>query len=658
MSLNLSMTELGPLSLQALSRFLSQMPDEGAFKAPKFSKGEKTVMRRPAPVTVSVWAEKNRVIHTSSRPGYWRNSVTPYTAGFMDASFMDGVRQIVLMKSPQTGGTECVHNCVGYSIDRKPGPVLYVYPDEITARENARDRIIPMIKDSPRLSGFITDLDDDVSTLRINLLHTTIYMAWSGSASRLGNKPIRYLILDELDKYQDSQKEAPSVALAEKRVITWGEEARVWKISTPTTTEGPIWKAWEGAQARFRWHAVCPFCGTAQIMDFDHLEWPEDMPVKDIISTKSGRYHCPHCEKLWTDSDRDEAVRRGFWAEEASGRPLAEHIREKKPAIIAFHVPALISPFVSLSDIAAKMAEYNVTQDLNLLKDLQNNYKGEPWEDLVSGRTPEGILSLCDDRPRGIVPGKKDNMPRVCVLLAGVDTQLRYFRYVIRAIGFGETQETWLVQEGVAPSFEALEDLLFNSEYLDENGEPHRVRNVIIDAMGEQRRTAAVYEWASKHKGVVFPSQGVHKMNGAPWKMTALDWFPAVDGRKLKIPGGLQLYRLDSTYYKNILAGRLAIAPEDPGAFHLHAPSEGDPLTSYAKEMSAETWDAEKNGGTWVNARQKPNHAWDCEYLICALADILQIKRLAPPRQERQGARAQESVPTRRTPRRWSRWGR
>lgn len=89
MSLNLSMTELGPLSLQALNRILSKLPGvEGPFKAPKLSRGEKTVMRRPAPVTVSVWAEKNRVIHTSSRPGYWRNSVTPYTAGFMDASFM------------------------------------------------------------------------------------------------------------------------------------------------------------------------------------------------------------------------------------------------------------------------------------------------------------------------------------------------------------------------------------------------------------------------------------------------------------------------------------------------------------------------------------------------------------------------------------------
>ena len=221
----------------------------------------------------------------------------------------------------------------------------------------------------------------------------------------------------------------------------------------------------------------------------------------------------------------------------------------------------------------------------------------------------------------------------------------------------GETQESWLVQEGIAPSFQALEDLFFHSEYMDENGEPHKVRNVIIDAMGEQRRTAAVYEWAARHKGVVFPSQGVHRMNGAPWKMTALEWFPAVDGRKLRIPGGLQLYRLDSTFYKNILAGRLAIDPEDPGAFHLHAPSESESLKSYAREMSAETWDAAKNGGTWVNAREKPNHAWDCEYLICALADILQIKRLAPSRQE-QKVRPQETMPTRRTQRRWSRWGR
>ena len=42
------------------------------------------------------------------------------------------------LQKPQTGGSECGHNIVGYCIDRYPGPVMYVFPDELTARENAR----------------------------------------------------------------------------------------------------------------------------------------------------------------------------------------------------------------------------------------------------------------------------------------------------------------------------------------------------------------------------------------------------------------------------------------------------------------------------------------------------------------------------------------
>ena len=33
----------------------------------------------------------------------------------------------------KAGKSDCVNNCVGYAIDRKPGNVLYVYPDELTA---------------------------------------------------------------------------------------------------------------------------------------------------------------------------------------------------------------------------------------------------------------------------------------------------------------------------------------------------------------------------------------------------------------------------------------------------------------------------------------------------------------------------------------------
>ncbi len=293
----------------------------------KFVIGERATLRHRKPMPASQWAERHRVVHLSSRPGPWRNQVTPYATGIMDAGFFPSVRTVSIMKCPQSAGTEAIHNCVAYTIDRAPGPVLYVYPDEATARENAQDRIIPMLHASPRLREYLTGMSDDLSSLLIKMAHLTIYMAWSGSASRLGNKPIRYLILDELDKYQNTKREAAAEALAEKRVITWGKRAIIWKLSTPTVVDGPIDRAFRQAEARFRYHVVCPACGSEVLMDFEHIRWPDDCraPVK-IISRSLGYYECPHCHSCWNDADRDLAVRKGCWREESSGRDLASHL--------------------------------------------------------------------------------------------------------------------------------------------------------------------------------------------------------------------------------------------------------------------------------------------------------------------------------------------
>ena len=218
----------------------------------QFSRGERKIMRRRKPVPVSQWAEKYRIVEMSSIPGKWKNLFTPYLTGIMDAAGTPGVETVIICKSPQTGGSECGHNFVGWCIDRSPGPVMYVFPDEITARENARDRIIPMITGSPRLRDYMTGSGDDASSLRINLAHMPIYLGWSGSVSRLGNKPIRTLILDELDKYKNPKNEATSEVLAEKRTTTWRTRRHIIKISTPTTEDGPIWTALtQEAGARF-----------------------------------------------------------------------------------------------------------------------------------------------------------------------------------------------------------------------------------------------------------------------------------------------------------------------------------------------------------------------------------------------------------------------
>jgi phage terminase large subunit GpA-like protein len=199
----------------------------------RFSKGEKKVLRRRRPVPVSQWAERHRVVEMSSIPGKWKNIFTPYLVGIMDAAGTPGVETVIICKSPQTGGSESGHNLVGWCIDRSPGPVMYVFPDEITARENAKDRIIPMIETSPRLREYMTGYGDDASSLRINLAHMPIYLGWSGSVSRLGNKPIRTLILDELDKYKNPKNEASSESLAEKRTTTWRRRGRCRTAAIP-----------------------------------------------------------------------------------------------------------------------------------------------------------------------------------------------------------------------------------------------------------------------------------------------------------------------------------------------------------------------------------------------------------------------------------------
>ena len=607
----------------------------------RFTPAEQHVLTKQKQMPISQWSEKYRILEASSIRGRWQNIYTPYLVDIMDAANMPGVETVIMCKSPQTGGSECGHNLVGYCIDRLPGPVMYVFPDEKTARENARDRIIPMITSSPKLSKYLTGNADDMSMYHIALVHMHIYLAWAGSVSRLGNKPIRVLILDELDKYSDPVNEARSEDLATKRTTTWRSRRKIFKISTPTTVDGPIWQAFtEEANCRFRYYVECPDCKKMHMMEFKNISWPnkgeKDEPKAEEVYSKNLAYYvCPECGSCWTDDMRNEAVRNGCWREEETKLSVAKYIEEYQPKKVGFHVPAWLSYFVSLSEIAMAYLKYSQTDDLAEYKNFQNQYAAEPWRQILEMRSEESVLERCDDRPRGMVPGPIDGKPRVVAIFAGVDTMLRWFRYVIRAVGFGNPDESWLIECGAAYSFEELEEKLIHRTFTDAEGTEYKVKAIIIDAMGERQRTYAVYNWARQYNGYVFVCQGSQRLNTATWRMTNLEYYPTVDSKTMRIPGGLQLYRLDTTYYKNMLAAKMAIPVESPGAFHLHNNAD-DNLAEYVKEMTAEEWDPEEKGGMWVmNSKSKGNHAWDCEYYIQALADILQVRTWGVEKKER-----------------------
>ena len=612
-------------------------------------KGERAAFRRRKAMRVSDWAERHRNLHSSSQKGRWRNVFTPYLKGIMDAAGYPSVDTVIVCKSPQAGGTEAAHNIVGYCIDRAPGPVMYVFPDEITARENMRERIIPMIQSSPRLSEYLTGKTDDTSSMGVRLAHMLISLAWSGSPSRLGNKPIRTLVLDELDKYKDAKNEATSEALAEERTTTWEHRGRlILKISTPTVKGGPIDRAMtKEANTVFDYWVRCPHCNHWQLMSFDRIRWPEgERNPETVLAHRLAEYHCENAMcpvTAWDDSLRDAAVRRGEWRDRSTGLELTAYLDTYKPLKVGFQIPAWISYFVSLSKVAWAFLKWKESGSLEDFKRFKNQYCGEPWEEEFVQREENAILSLCDDRPRGRVPTPETfdeagiRRPPIAALLATADTQDKYFRYVIRAYAYGPTMENWLVQCGSVTSFAALEKLFWGSSYRDGNGNEHRVFGAMIDAMGT--RTRQVYLWAAKNRGRVFPSQGVQHLT-VPVQLSPIEYYTNSKGDKVKIPGGIVLYRLDSTYYKNDLAYSLQVNPDDPGAFHLHSNDKGE-LGQYASEMCAEIYDDEKK--CWVNPKDRPNHFWDCEYLQRAFSDHLGIRNWIAPQEVQQARPAPQT---------------
>jgi len=604
----------------------------------KLKAGERKIFRKKKPMRCSKWAERYRVVTMSSRPGAWRNATTPYLSGVMDASFFPSVETIIVCAAPQTGKSEAVNNCIGYAVDRRPGSALYIYPDEQTARENSKDRIADMILTSPQLKGYLTGADDDISFYRLNLRHMQIYMGWARSAARLANKPIPYVVFDEVDKYPITagKKEASPIALGEKRTRTYRGFRKIWKFASPTIETGPVWTALcTEAQVVFVYLVRCPECMALQYMAFDekHFKIPEGERDPSVIEAQNlAWYVCDVCGAKWDDDLRDEAVQNGEWrvgsvkdgavvyqgpevrgqksdgggqvsGVRCQGMKLNDYLHAYRPKKIGFHIPSWISHFVGLSEVMARFLKG--TRDKTALKDFKNSDEAVPWIHYEVLRQEDAILALRDDRPRGRVPGGGV----VAGLVAGVDTQDDGFWYRIRAFGYGGPElvkESWGVREGFVTTFEALEQILWADQYMDEDGNVYVMRMVIQDALGH--RTSDVYKFCLKNRGRIFPSIGRQKM-AQPHTWSNLEHFP----------GGFWVVNVNANYYKDELSTILEISPADPGAWHALAEFP----EAYARHMTSEFIN---DKGVWECASGKENHLWDCAVLCLVAHDVLGMR--------------------------------
>jgi len=596
--------------------------------ATRFSSYERRVLRRRKKIAPSAWCEKNRYITQGAMAGsLMKLSVTPHIAGQMDAVFHPAVRVITVCAAPQTAKSTMVDSCVAYAMDMAPGPTRSVYPDKITAETNCRERIHTMVNLSPRLRRLKTSNRDDFTGMRVKLASMIYDVGWAGSAIRLANDSIKYLDLQEVDKYPETpnKREAGVIENAETRVIAFPNNHKIFITSTPTVEKGPVWQALTmESEVIFDYYVSCPFCGYQQCMVFENIKWPKgddghSIDYRIIEARKLAWYECEQCSAKWDDLDRNRAVQLKVWKERletgGQGLELMVHLDHRRPAKIGFHQPSWISTFVSLSKVAAdwlriKDPRRDYADQRKARKNFYNKHRAEAWTEYETDRKHDQLLTLKDDRPMGNVPGHD----QVAALLFGADTQDDGFWYTIYAVGYGQSMPLWTVRDGFVFTFQDLAKVLWQQEYKDVGGNLYPVQFGLIDSGGH--RTSEVYDFCLQFPGMIMPSKGERTM-AAPYGFSDVEFYPGPE--KKKFPGNLKRVRVNTTYYKDKFDGKLRVNKADPGGLRFHSETSED----FARQLCAEV---RGDDGFWQQIGSRANHQFDCGVLALVAADIRGVR--------------------------------
>jgi phage terminase large subunit GpA-like protein len=296
-------------------------------------------------IAVSEWADRHRVLSSrgSAEPGRYRTGRTPYMREIMDAlSPSQACRRVVVMKAAQVGFTEAGNNWIGYVIHHAPGPMLAVQPTVELAKRFSRQRVDPLIAESPSLRERVKPArsrDAGNTMLSKEFPAGILVITGANSAVGLRSMPARYLFLDEVDAYPPSaDEEGDPVALAEARTRTFSWRAKVFLGSTPTIHGvSRIEREYETSDRR-RYFVPCPSCGHMQWLQFERLRWEKGRP-------ETAHYVCEGCEGRIDEHHKTAMLEAGEWR--ATGEA-------QDSGTVGFHLSALYSPIGWMSWVAQR----------------------------------------------------------------------------------------------------------------------------------------------------------------------------------------------------------------------------------------------------------------------------------------------------------------
>ena len=559
---------------------------------------------------MSEWADRNRRLspEASAEAGEWRTDRAPYQKALLDALTPNSpYERVVFMSSSQVGKTECLNSFVGYVIDQDPGPVLVVQPRVEDGESWSKDRLAPMLRDTPCLRGKVADVRSRDSNNRI--LHKrfqggSITIAGANSPAGLAMRPIRYVLLDEVDRYPPSAgTEGDPISLAVKRSTTWWNR-KILLVSTPTVKGASRIESWWLRSNQSSYWVPCPECHGFQVLVWPNLIWPKDHP-------EEAKYRCVHCERLFESYRKPWMLAHGEWR---SANP--------KSKIAGFWINQLYSAWKEWPETAIEGVEARHGGP-ETWRAFINTALGELWDD--EAETSVDIATLLARR--------EDYGPRlpagVCLLTAGVDVQVD--RAEVELVGWGKGEESWSVEYRVFPGdpsapelWRALDEYL-GRQWLHEYGISLPIAAAGIDS---GFHTQQVYDFCRvRYHRRIFALKG---------KAGHLPVWPKKPTRNTINRTPMWIVGVDSA--KSVIYGRLKI--EQPSTGYCHFPAERTRewfeqllsetlVTSYSRGVPVREWRPKKGVRTEVLDARVYAYAALCGLVSMGLRVDMEAERVA-----------------------------
>lgn len=572
------------------------------------------VLKPPEKINVSAWADKNRVLDskTSSESGRWNTARTPYLQGIMDAFNNPDIEEIIFAKPTQVGGTEGLNNILGYIIAQDPSSILIVYPTLELAEYTSKNRIQPMVTLCQPLKERYHEQDSKLLELQFDGMY--VVLSGANSPASLGARPVRFLLMDEVDKYPaNAGKEADPRSLARERTKTYPYNKKIFQTSTPTFKNGPIWQEWENADDQQRYYVPCPHCGHYQTFRFKQIKWPKEIKEPEEAQ-KAAYYECEHCSGIITDGHKPAMLREGKWQSE----------NKKGTKKTAFHLNAIYSPWVRFGDVVSEFLRSKNFPEL--LMNFINSWLAEPWEQTEVKMNSDKVLERQSEYEETVVPDD------TLLITAGVDVQKDHFYYTIRA--WGTSMTSWNIAHGQLDTWDQVEYIM-NLPYKDLNGNIYQVNLCAIDS-GD--RTDEVYDFCVINQEWAVPVKGSSTPLLARYKASIIE---KADSKAY----GMRLYIVDGGQYKDMIAGRMQ-RKNGPGSWMVYKGCDKE----YAEQICAEEKVTVKKNGKEVNTwktkgSHTANHYLDTEVYAALAADLLQVRYLQPENIQRQQPQAEPQQP-------------